>query len=193
MRTGQIAHKHWSTWREDIQTSPMKWEQQEKAPGRGEQWKARGSRAVDRSDQRKADDGPPWLAVSLEQFLWETGSSWQVSIDWGYIEMQESRRVNAQFLEVRLYEGEWEPSFWSLPQSICSAEAHRLVPSVYQSLSDLRSCCPGLSEFPIKTSALFSAHPLSPDASFSYLSSERSKEGLWFPHVATLEPFLLRL
>ena len=71
--------------------------------------------------------------------------------------MREVRWVNAPFLEVRLCKGESEPLFWSLPQNICSADANGLVSSAYWSLSDLQGCCPGLGEFPIQTSALFSA------------------------------------
>lgn len=71
--------------------------------------------------------------------------------------MQEVRQINAHFLEVRLCQGESEPLFWSLSLSICSAEVNRLESSASRSLSDLQSYCPGLGDFPIQTSALFSA------------------------------------
>lgn len=82
MRTGQIAHKHMNTELHEgkISKHPREARTAGRSMGR-EAWKARGSQAIYRSDQRKADDEPLWLAVSLEQFLREIGSSWQVSID----------------------------------------------------------------------------------------------------------------
>lgn len=95
----------------------MKQEQQEEAPGRGEPWKTRGSRAVDRSDQRKAG----WWATVV------SGFSRAISVG--------NRESLASLYRLRLHRdagGEMGKtlSFWRLDcmkenQSHCSGHFHR--------------------------------------------------------------------